>query len=498
MTDLRVLTIKQVAELVQLSPRTVMRAVRAGDLDASQLTQSRGGWRIEEPAIAAWLAARSNHPRHRRLPEGLVAEVASAPRRPSVRSRVTLSQRKADCLMADRGSKPPRRPDTPRGVEPRLRRAADGWTWRFRVRWTDPASGRRPVEEFDTIEEALDFIAYLRLAKRRGVLEDLTRGETTLAEFFENEYWPKDAQRNLQRNTRKTYLPVWYAHLKPRLGHLQLRQLNPPTIQLLREHMEEDGVGAPTIRRSMAILQAVCRYAMAKGQMTTNPVKEVRKPPVKRSLAIVAISPTQIESLRRLLLDGYVELRVGKDGKARRVEHRPDIRSATLVSLIAYEGLRPEEALALEDRHVGKGTLLIEQKDVDGEIVTGQKTGRPPRSPDLWPPVRTDLAEYQLATRRPTTRDGRQLLIPRADGDPWREHDYRNWRRRVFQAGDRRRRPSDHAPVRPPPRVRQPDDPRRHPAHGDRRPHGSLHRGALPRLRAPHRRHARAAPDVRP
>ena len=32
MTDLRVLTIKQVAELVQLSPRTVMRAVRAGDL----------------------------------------------------------------------------------------------------------------------------------------------------------------------------------------------------------------------------------------------------------------------------------------------------------------------------------------------------------------------------------------------------------------------------------------------------------------------------------
>ena len=26
-----------------------------------------------------------------------------------------------------------------------------------------------------------------------------------------------------------------------------------------------------------------------------------------------------------------------------------------------------------------------------------------------------------------------QLLIPRADGEPWREHDYRNWRRRVFK-----------------------------------------------------------------
>jgi integrase len=301
------------------------------------------------------------------------------------------------------------------------------------VRWVDPGSKRRAVEEFDTIEEALDFRAYLRLAKRRGVLEDLTRGEVTLTDFFEAEYWPKDAQRNLQRNTRKTYLPVWYAHLKPRLGHLQLRKLTPPVVQLFREQMEQDGIGAPTIRRAMAILQAVCRYALVKGELTINPVKEVRKPPVRRSLAVVAVSPSQVEELRRLFLDGYLELRAGTDGRTYRVEHRPDIQSATLISLIAYEGLRPEEALALEDRHVGKGTLLIEQKAVDGEFVIGQKTNRPPRSPTLWTPVRKDLAEYQLATRRPTMRDGTQLLLPRADGDLWRDHDYRNWRRRVFK-----------------------------------------------------------------
>src|SRR4051794_11223829 len=38
MTELRVLTVEQVAELVQLSAKTVMRAIHAGDLDASQLT----------------------------------------------------------------------------------------------------------------------------------------------------------------------------------------------------------------------------------------------------------------------------------------------------------------------------------------------------------------------------------------------------------------------------------------------------------------------------
>jgi site-specific recombinase XerC len=101
----------------------------------------------------------------------------------------------------------------------------------------------------------------------------------------------EDAKRNLALNTRKSYLSVWYAHLRPRLGHVQLRQLTPPTIQTFREQMEEDGVGAPTTKRAMAILQAVCRYALGKGEITTNPVKDVRKPTVRRSRAVVAIGP---------------------------------------------------------------------------------------------------------------------------------------------------------------------------------------------------------------
>jgi hypothetical protein len=101
-----------------------------------------------------------------------------------------------------------------------------------------------------------------------------------------------------------------------------------------------------------------------------------------------------------------------------------------LASVLAYAGPRPEEALALEIRHVGKATLLVEQKLVDGEIVPGQKTGRPPRPIDLLGPLRQDLAEYMLALGRRTPK---ALLFARPDGTPWREHDYRNWRRRIFQ-----------------------------------------------------------------
>jgi integrase len=40
------------------------------------------------------------------------------------------------------------------------------------------------------------------------------------------------------------------------------------------------------------------------------------------------------------------------------------------------------------------------------------------------------LAEWRLACGRPA---GGELVFARADGGPWRDHDWRNWRRRVYQ-----------------------------------------------------------------
>jgi len=101
-----------------------------------------------------------------------------------------------------------------------------------------------------------------------------------------------------------------------------------------------------------------------------------------------------------------------------------------MVSLIAYQGLRtPEELLALEVKHVRKNTLLVEQRNIVGEIVGGQKVrGFHPRAIDLLDPVRRDVQEYLLATG---IRSG--LLFPRRDGEPWRLHDYNKWRRRVWK-----------------------------------------------------------------
>jgi integrase len=304
-------------------------------------------------------------------------------------------------------------PKTPRGIEARARRAPDGsWTWRYRVRWKDDRTGRRLVEELETVDEALDFQAHLRLARRRGQLAELDRGRTTIAEFVETSWWPHSG-RNLERSTLESYAQQCNHHLLPRVGHLQLRQLTPPVVQGLRDDLERAGVGAPTIRRCLAILQAVCRHAVTAGELTSNPVQPVRKPAVPRRVTAHVPSPAEVEAIRAEL----------------------DVAGAALVSLLAYEGLRPEEALALADGHVRRRTLLVERKLVKGRLVPGQKHHRAHRAPELFASVAKDLAEHRLAQQRPA---GCTLLFPAPDGLAWPDSRYRSWRRWAFKAAVKR------------------------------------------------------------
>jgi len=70
----------------------------------------------------------------------------------------------------------------------------------------------------------------------------------------------------------------------------------------------------------------------------------------------------------------------------------------------------------------------VEQKWIDGEIVAGLKTNRPPRCPPLLDALQVDLREYQRACGGPGG-----LIFARQDGTPWRDHDWRDWRSRVWQ-----------------------------------------------------------------
>jgi site-specific recombinase XerD len=118
-----------------------------------------------------------------------------------------------------------------------------------------------------------------------------------------------------------------------------------------------------------------------------------------------------------------------------RIRARLRLRDATLVSLLAYAGLRPEsEAIALTWGQVGRRSLRIRATKTDRE-----------RHVKLLRPLAQDLAHWRHALGKPSAQD---LVFP-VRKDRWSRHDWRNWLRRVYRpaaqaAGlDRTARPRD-------------------------------------------------------
>ena len=66
----RILTLDEIAERVQLEHPHDYRAILASDLEASQLTQRRGGWRVYESALEELRCAPPNGTRLAASPPG--------------------------------------------------------------------------------------------------------------------------------------------------------------------------------------------------------------------------------------------------------------------------------------------------------------------------------------------------------------------------------------------------------------------------------------------
>src|SRR3954454_3784631 len=294
-------------------------------------------------------------------------------------------------------------------VEKRERRRRDGSTYAvWRVRWYDETSAERS-KTFDRAADAKAFEAKIRTLKRTGALADIDAGQETLAEFVD-EWWTVYAGPNLERATLRAYASFWNGHALPRLGHLQLRELTPQTIAHFRADLEAAGVGIEAIRKTMTMLQGVLQRAVEWGRVPTNAVKMTRKPPKQLRPAVEAIPPERIEVMRALLLE------------------RGRVCDATLVSVLAYAGLRPQEALALEWRHVRERTLLVERALSDGQL-KALKNRRQPRTVSLLPPLIEDLDEWRDASAARVAAP----LFPAGSGGFWRATDWRNWRKRVYR-----------------------------------------------------------------
>ena len=291
-------------------------------------------------------------------------------------------------------------------IQKRRRRARDGKTYYvFRVRWRDSAGEHRSktLPRGTTRQQAEDFERQVMTLKRIGRLDDLDRGRQLLADFAE-EWWEVYAAQYLERSTLKTYATIWNRHLLPRLGGRELREITPHVIVTLTLELEAAGVGGPTVRKALGLLQGMLQRAVEWERIEANPVRAVRKPALNRDRVVRPLTPVEVEAIR--------------------IELRP--RDAAIVSCLAYSGPRPGELLRfpLSWPDLGERTLLYRQP----------KTKKAPRPVRLVGPLAQDLAEWRLAQGRPAAGP----IFPAHDGGPWSVDEWRNWARRIFRPAARR------------------------------------------------------------
>jgi integrase len=275
--------------------------------------------------------------------------------------------------------------------------------------WRDE-SGRSDSRTFSLKRDADAWDAKVKLAKRQGELAAMDAGRQRFSEF-DGEWWRLYAEPNLAPATLKSYADIRVRRLIPFFGSMQLRSITPEHVHAFQRQLAEQGTGRESIRRSIAVLQGILERAVEWGRISRNPVRAVRKPPQGRQRSIEAPSPTDVETVRRAMTS------IGWK------------RDAVLVSVLAYAGLRPGEALALRWGDIGYRTIIVDKALSFGEE-RSTKTGKH-RSVRLLKPLAQDLKEWRLASGRP---DDDALVFPTSAGKPWNEIDFRNWRRRRFKA----------------------------------------------------------------
>jgi integrase len=249
----------------------------------------------------------------------------------------------------------------------------------------------------------------VKRSRELGVLFEPARGAETLGEIVEL-WWKEYAIPTLQTATRDGYRATLGCHIGPALGDVAIRELTPGRVDGFRLQLESGGVGTATISKALAILSGICRFAVLRGFIDTNPVREVRKPRARRVRFVAPASPLTVERVRVALL-----------GKKRFFD-------AALVSTLAYAGLRPGEALALRWGDVRAKSLLIERATSKGEL-KATKNGRL-RVVRLLEPLRIDLAWWRRLSG--WSGDG-DYVFPNGRGGLFGEFDWDNWRDRIFK-----------------------------------------------------------------
>lgn len=262
----------------------------------------------------------------------------------------------------------------------------------YRVRWRVGGVNRSKV--IGSKRDAQTYEAEILRAKRMGTLAHLEMGTDLFGEFAESYF--ADHVQGLARKTQTLYAYLLDKYLEPRFGTMMLASITRAEIDGWMGEMNRKEVGPVARQKALALLSAILTRAVEHDKLARNPALAVKKPKHRRK-AIVPPTPLQVERIRDALT----------------ARKRPG--DAALVSVLAYAGLRPQEALALRWADIQDRTLMVGDE---------HKTGH--RSVTLLAPLAADLAQWKLLS------PSLGLVFPNTRDRQWSESGWSNWRRRVW------------------------------------------------------------------
>lgn len=304
------------------------------------------------------------------------------------------------------------------------RKLADG-TKAWDVRYRNEKGENKSVTVYD-LEEA----NAIARDHREGRYNERLAPTTELGEFFAREEVKSSLAREhgLSTGTMERWMSIWRNHLSHPdygIGDLPVSKFSKkgPVNQMLNG-MDEAGVGKPTQRRSLGILSAILDEAVEEDLVPYNVVRVMKnKPSADRERELYIPTIEVVEMIRLDLLTCHY--------RARRREYRQ--RDALMISILAYDALRPEEFRQLPWERSGKDSLemhVIAQKAKRGKSKTLHR----------FPPVQEVIAaELQAWYQRLGEPEVHTPVLPlsnwggRQGGGPWDEKSWADWRARIFK-----------------------------------------------------------------
>jgi integrase len=273
--------------------------------------------------------------------------------------------------------------------------------------------GKQRSKSFKNVRLAERFDSEVTEAKDEGRPTPEPRRKVPTLDTFAEDWLT--GRVKLADSTLEKYGELLDRHVLPELGGLSLTELRPRRLYDWQQHRLDAGAGPAVLGKAQGLLRQILDAAVLPHEyLEVNPVTALKRPEyVKREHRWLAAADVE------LLRGWYLE--------------REDLRSATLVSVLGFIGIRPQDALALEWKHLDGDRLEVIQKNSEGVIRPGSKTGEHWKRRVYVPgPVLDDLADWRAAG------SGRGLIFPRTDGQPWRKHDWDNWRSKYTRPGGRR------------------------------------------------------------